>query len=194
MDDRKLKADALKVLSPLSTYHHQCHAASIELVRQGIATRVARGTCPEVGVHSWAVIGDCYDDDATIIDATLWSWRKDVSGIFVGKVSKYGHRPSGKGSIWDWGRPTCGTGKLIKLTPKFSLSRAAVAFMELLGPLDRAGWETLANGAPVQGWPAGEIFAAMDDTKALTAVVPIDKLGMLTDRNPGKLYLPEGNP
>ena len=42
--------------------------------------------------------------------------------------------------------------------------------------------------APVEDWPAGEIFAAMDDTEGLKALVPIDKLGMLTDRNPGGLY------
>jgi hypothetical protein len=28
----------------------------------------------------------------------------------------------------------------------------------------------------------------MDDTEALRALVPIDRLGMLTDRNPGGLY------
>lgn len=28
----------------------------------------------------------------------------------------------------------------------------------------------------------------MNDTPALSAVVPIDRIGMLTDRNPGGLY------
>lgn len=41
-----------------------------------------------------------------------------------------------------------------------------------------------------QNWPAAEIIAAIDDTKALSALVPIDILGMLTDRNPSGLYLP----
>jgi hypothetical protein len=38
------------------------------------------------------------------------------------------------------------------------------------------------------GFPAGEFLAAMDDTPATSALVPIDRLGMLTDRNPGGLY------
>jgi hypothetical protein len=45
-------------------------------------------------------------------------------------------------------------------------------------------------GSPVHGWPAAEIVAAIADTPSLAAYVPIDLLGMLTDRNPGKLYLP----
>lgn len=61
----------------------------------------------------------------------------------------------------------------------------------MLGPLDRRAWHLLASQAPVLGWPAAEIIAAMDDTEELSAFVPIDRLGMLTDRNPGGLYLPE---
>jgi hypothetical protein len=34
----------------------------------------------------------------------------------------------------------------------------------------------------------------MDDTPDLEALVPIDLLGMLTDRNPGGLYLPSNKP
>ncbi len=57
----------------------------------------------------------------------------------------------------------------------------------MLGPLDRRGWATLAH-APVEGWPAGEILGAMCDS-GMEAVVPIDIIGMLTDRNPSGLYL-----
>jgi hypothetical protein len=31
----------------------------------------------------------------------------------------------------------------------------------------------------------------MDDDERLSALVPIDILGMLTDRNPGNVYLPQ---
>lgn len=58
----------------------------------------------------------------------------------------------------------------------------------MVGPLDRPGWMRLAS-CPVGGWPAAEVLAAMDDTPALQTLVPIDRLGMLTDRNPGGLYL-----
>ena len=64
----------------------------------------------------------------------------------------------------------------------------ARAFLELVGPLDYHGWGVLAH-APVQGWPSGEILAAITDTKPLAVLVPIDRLGMLTDRNPGGLYM-----
>jgi hypothetical protein len=179
------KRAAMKILKPLSQYHHDCHGASLALVRAGIGTRVARGFCEGVGSqHSWVVIGDnCYDTQATIIDPTLWSYRKDVKGIYVGSQKKYSHTPHGQGSIWDWGKPVAQGGKPVKLEPKSPLSLAAKEFLSMIEPLDHHGWGILAS-APVQGWPAAEIIAAMDDTESLSALVPIDRLGMLTDRNP----------
>jgi hypothetical protein len=45
--------------------------------------------------------------------------------------------------------------------------------------------------APVLGWPAGEIIEAVCDTPGLgEVIVPVDRIGMLTDRNPDGLYLP----
>jgi hypothetical protein len=124
-----------------------------------------------------------------VIDPTLWSYRKSVAGVYVGPATRYEHTPHGAGSIWEWGKPVAGGGPVIELTPRVSLSADAVAFLEMLGPLDWKGWQTLQS-APVGGWPAGEIWAAMDDTEELTGGLQIDKLGMLTDRNPGRLYLP----
>lgn len=150
---------AAAALEPLSKWHHQCHAASLALVRAGIGTRVARGTCVGVGgQHSW--VGDMLDER---------------------------HRPHGYGSIWDYGRPARSGGPVIALTPKAPLGLAAREFLAMVGPLDARGWMALAH-APVNGWPAGEIFAAMDDTDALCVLVPIDILGMTTDRNPGGVY------
>jgi hypothetical protein len=183
------------VLGDLSTWAYQCHAASITLVKAlSRPSRVARGTCPGVGgQHSWVVLGDdCYDESAIIIDPTLWSYRDDVDGIYIGPASVHGHRPHGHGTIWRYGRPADPTGPVIELARP--VSRSARDFLSIAAPqgLDRQGWAVLAN-SPIGGWPAGEIIAAMDDTPELSELVPIDRLGMLTDRNPQGLYL-KGEP
>lgn len=183
-----------RFLAPLDRWSHQCHGASIELVKSELlpaGARVARGTCKGVGgQHSWVVIGDPYDPKAQIIDPTLWSYDDTVKGIWYGSAKDERHVPfgGGRGTIWDWGRPADPTGPIIELTPRDRLSSDALRFLETVGPLDRQGWWVLMR-APALGWPAGEIIAAMDDTEALTALVPIDLLGMLTDRNPGGMYL-----
>lgn len=193
MTDEQLRRQAMKILRPLKNWHHNCHGASFRLVQNGIGTRVARGFCKGVtSQHSWVVVGDCYKPEI-IIDPTLWSYRKDVKGIFIGAPDVYRHRPHGAGSIWQWGKPVAGDGPRVRLTPKAPLSAFAKEFLLLIEPLDREGWARLSS-APVEGWPAGEIFAAMDDTEELAALVPIDKIGMLTDRNPGGLYLPQNRP
>jgi hypothetical protein len=183
-----------RALAPLDRWSKQCHGASLELVRSEVlpeGARVARGTCRGVGgQHSWVVLGNPYDPGARIIDPTLWSYDKTVKGIWYGSATDGRHVPfgGGRGEIWDWGRPADPTGPTIELTPSFELSSAATGFLRVLGPLDRTGWMTLTQ-APMLGWPAGEIIAAMDDTEELAVLVPIDLLGMLTDRNPGGMYL-----
>lgn len=188
---------------PFTEWGGNCHGVSLEIVRSGllgVPCRVARGTCPGVsGQHSWIVIGDdCYDEDATVVDPTLWSYRDDVDGIWVGPADELPHCPHGLwaagpggtpvSNIFAWGRPPEAPDDPVVLTPKFELSLAAKDFVMMLGPLDETGWALLVNQAPVGGWPAGEIVAAMDDTPALSFRVPIDLLGMLTDRNPRGLY------
>lgn len=185
-----------ELLDPLDRWAHQCHAASVYLVKNGTfgPSRVVRGLCQGVmGQHSWVVLGlDCYDDEALIIDPTLWSYDRSVFGVWVGAYLAGRHVPHGYGDIWDWGRPEpAALGEAIALTPSAPLSPEAREFLAQLGPLDRQGWMTLASHAPVGGWPAGEIIAAIADTEQLSALVPIDRLGMLTDRNPGGLYLKE---
>ena len=189
--ERKLLINqAEQILDPVSDWARNCHAASLQIVRE-LGGRVARGWCEGVSSqHSWAVIGnDCYDPKALIIDPTLWSYDNAVKGVWSGTLRDGRHHPHGAGSIWEFGRPAYPTGEIVSLTPKKALSVKALRFLKRLGPLDRAGWHILASRAPVGGWPAGEILAAVDDTKALSALVPVDRLGMLTDRNPGKLYL-----
>jgi hypothetical protein len=178
--------------------HHQCHATSIALVKSGLIferlnPRVARGFCEGVGSqHSWVILGgDCYSETATIIDPTLWSYDPSVPDTWVGnmRIGKR-HVPHGSGHIFrDGGCPPAPCGPVVELAVE--LGPKAKAFMKLAAPigLDHRGWGILAH-QPVGGWPAGEIFAAMDDTPKLKALVPIDILGMVTDRNPSGLYLP----
>lgn len=184
---------AEEVLAPLDDWSHQCHAASLKLVKDGALgeCRVARGSCRGVaGQHSWVILGnDCYDRRATIIDPTLWSYDERVDPIWIGTYRSNRHHPHGQGSIWRWGRPDSPTGPVINLTPRQPFSANALSFLALLGPLDVHGWAQLAH-APVEQWPAGEILDAIYHTDNLSAYVPIDILGMVTDLNPGSLYLP----
>ena len=183
-----------KFLAPMTRWSLQCHAASLALVRSSLlpGSRVARGwAAGVVGQHSWVVVGhDCYATNAVIVDPTLWSYRGTPPAIWIGTARAGIHVPhNGAGNIWTYGRPRPATGPAVALSPKTPLSSAAQAFLATLGPLDARGWLDLL-GSPVRGWPAGEIIAALADTEALAALVPVDLLGMLTDRNPGGLYLP----
>lgn len=185
------------ILRPLKDFARQCHVASLKLVQEMDPAiwpecRVARGTCAGVGgQHSWVVLGkDVYAPDARIVDPTLWSYDPAVAGVWYGSAKDGRHVPhGGYGTIWEWGQPAPQSDAFVELTPAQPLSHSARSFIRLLGPLDRWGWGTLCD-APVAGWPAAEIIAAIADTKELAALVPIDRLGMLTDRNPGGLYLP----
>ncbi len=178
---------------PRDRWARNCHGVSLAIVKSGVLgqpARVARGTCAGVGgQHSWVVLGDdCYDPKVKILDATLWSYDQTVPVLWWGTYRDGRHTPHGHGSIWKYGRPLPGDGPPIELTPSKPFSRPARAFLELLGPLDAAGWMRLAN-APVGNWPAAEIIAAMADTSGTAGLIPIDTLGMVTDRNPGGLYL-----
>lgn len=197
---RKLAEDAEQTLASLDDLAYKCHAASVKLMNSGRfgTCRVARGLADGViGQHSWLVLGDdCYDDDAVIIDPTLWSYDSTVKGVWVGTYRDGLHRPHGKGSIWNWGRPNEAVGPVVTLTPRRPLSQTARNFLDMLGPLDADGWIMLAH-APVEGWPAGEIIDALCETpdpkiptQTFEVYVPIDIVGMVTARNPHGMYLP----
>jgi hypothetical protein len=183
--------EIVKKIGGLKRFAHQCHVASLEVIRTGLlpeTARVARGWCPKVpGQHSWVVIGDPYRDDVVFIDPTLWSYTNTPPKLLVGLNMSDGRRPHGHGSIWDYGRPEEPKEEVIKLKAK--LSSRAKEFLELAAPkgLDRRGWQILAN-SPVGGWPAKEIIGAMAKDKRLVSLIPIDIVGMLTDENPGNLY------
>jgi hypothetical protein len=178
-------------LGPKENWAHQCHAISLALVRSGLlpeGARVARGFTPGVrSQHSWAVLGDPYDPEVTVVDATLWSYDTTAPTIYVAPASDRPHVPHGSGSIWQWGRPPEPVSEVIELA--CDPGPRANDFLRLASPegLDQEGWRVLAH-APVGGWPSKEIFTAMNATPKLAAMLPIDILGMATDVNPKGLY------
>lgn len=181
---------------PLTAFAHQCHAASIQLVKSGYfgpKARVLRGTCRGVmGQHSWVGICDkteVYRHNIYVYDPTLWSYTGADPEVWEGKAITLGHRPHGHGSIFQWGRPDHPTDKVIDLAaPEGGWSPQAETFLDMLGPLDRRGWMVLFD-APMGDWPASEILEQASKTE-LAPFIPIDRLGMLTDLNPSGLYLP----
>jgi len=178
---------------PLSAFAHQCHGASIALVQSGLLPgpgdwRVARGSCKYVrGQHSWVVLGDPYKPDL-ILDPTLWSYRdQDPEVLVCGKRLGW-HVPHGSGQLIWFGDWPVGNGPIIRID-QHGLSLTARSFLAEIGPLDAQGWAKLASSPVEKGWPAKEIIEAMLDDTRLRAFVPIDIQGMLTDRNPGGMYL-----
>ncbi len=188
-------------------WFHNCHQASIEIVRAGYyeGARVARGSCRGVpGQHSWLIVPPPYpawalDDEkpyvynpvCTVIDPTLWSYDPTVTKIYK-QVNLQRHIPHGFGNIWDLGGPPpAPVDEVIELTPREDLSEEAHRFLDLAAPkgLDFRGWIHLAN-SPTGGWPSMEIIEAMHWTDRLRPLVPIDILGHLTDINPSGAYLP----
>lgn len=197
MTDADLARITADALVNLDTWKHQCHAAAIHVVKARVlpdGARVARGTADRVGAqHSWIVLGDPYDRNVRIIDPTMWSYRSDVDGVWVGTAADGIHRPFGSdGDIWTYGRPPTAAERDEEpiAIPTDGLSDNARRFLDLCGPLGRTGWSILLHG-PVSGWPAAEIIDAACDVPVLSAMAPIDIVGMLTDRNPGGLYLPD---
>lgn len=199
--DARALGELIKV--PYETWSGKCHEVSFKLLSTGRfgPGRIARGWNPHItGQHSWIVLHhNVYAPSAIIVDPTLVPYMRregepteGVEDIMVEEARRLSHRPHGAGSIWAAERPVCHGGEIIELTPSAELSGDAKLFLseEFLGPLDRRGWGQLVHG-PMEMWPAAEIIAAIDDTPALQALVPVDILGHLTDRNPGKCYLTE---
>jgi hypothetical protein len=92
------------------------------------------------------------------------------------------------GNIYQWGKPEAGDRPVIHLDTT-GMSTEAKRFLASLGPLDARGWMSLFSHAPVEGWPAGEIIERAYHNSQITALIPIDRVGMLTDINPDGLYL-----
>ena len=174
---------------PPEQWAGNCHGVSLGLLRTGEfgEGRVARGFAKGIiGQHSWIVLGnDVYDQDAVIVDPTILPATTGELEIVVNRARGLSNRPHGTGRIWDRGRPYNHGGETVELA--VPLSGEAKVFMSMIGPLDLRGWMQLAN-APVQGWPAGEILAAMMATPGLSAAPPIDHVGHVTDLNPKGLY------
>lgn len=192
-----------------TSWFHQCHAASIQIVKSGIfpGARVARGAAMGVGgQHSWVVLNspvgpgyaDCYDRDAQILDPTLWSYDEDVQGLWRGRNLDR-HQPHGFGP-WTSGKTITmedhgdrsmvweGAEKLGYQARGFLLDLGFITYSDRRAASTAVGWMKLAT-LPIQGWPSEEIINAMADDKRLSVFVPVDILGMLTLRNPSGLYL-----
>jgi hypothetical protein len=191
--------DAISI--PREQWAMRCHEISLAIVRTMFEpgdARVARGFCKGVpSQHSWVVtdqtvegsiIGaDCYDERCIIWDSTWWSYTGGDPEVWTTTTAEGFHTPHGTGSIWQWGRPNPATGPVVTLTPRKPWTPEAELFLSMLGPLDREGWIMLAH-APVEKWPAAEIIDAMCES-GLEGYVPIDIVGMLTDRNPSGVYM-----
>lgn len=175
------------------TWWKNCHGASLTIVRARLinGARVARGHATMVGLgqHSWIVVGDPYRPER-IIDPTRWSYEEGFMDAEIPSEQFKLYRPHGAGHFMTAGMPFNHGDREVRLIVNRPMSHEARNFLAMLGPLDIHGWMQVAH-LPVEGWPAGEIFGYMDDTPKLATLVPIDRLGMLTDRNPGGLYLPD---
>ncbi len=175
---------------PMVEWGATCHQTSLALIKAGLfpeGARVARGWSDGISSqHSWVAVGNPYDEDTPIVDPIRQHYVKSQDGIWYGTLRDKLHRPHGAGFIWEWGKPERGDGDIIVLDGK--LSAEAQDFLRLLGPLDFKGWHQLLVLAPVQGWPAGEIMTAADKDTNLAAILPIDRVGMVTEQNPGELY------
>lgn len=187
---------AMLVHADTPQWWHSCHGASLQVVRSRVfaGARVARGSCIGVpGQHSWVVVGDPYDP-TMIIDPTIWSYDLSLPVATIPRAEWGRYTPHGAGNIWDATMPrTAYSTKEKPIALAVPVSSQATSFLKMCGRLGKSGWWDLLH-SPVGGWPAAEIFAAAADTPELAALVPIDILGMLTDRNPGGLYLPEIGP
>jgi hypothetical protein len=198
--DTDLTTAIESAIGPLDKWAHQCHAASLALVRSGVLQdhiggtwRVARGVCKGVGgQHSWTVQGDVYDRTALIVDITLWSYDAEQDRVWVGTMGEDKlHRPFGDNDIWAAGCPLPGDGPDMPLdlppghrgSPFYNMLRDHVAYT------DRAFWMRLWSSNCMLGWPAAELLETFLDTYPDCAgLVPVDIIGMLTDRNPDGLY------
>lgn len=192
---------------PMEQRSKNCHATSIHIVASGVfgpEARVARGTHHAVvGQHSWVVIPGItrnervplvYDIHATVIDATLWSYDRHYDVIAVVENVLITWLPHGWGNIWDYGPPRRMEVDSTDYSPRLEgLSEEAADFLRRIGPLDVFGWMRLFS-SPMMGWPSQEIITAAAQDPVLRPLIPIDIVGMLTDLNPGGLYLMDKTP
>lgn len=184
----------------LAQWAKNCHAVSMQFCRSKIApegARVARGYHKMIASqHSWVAFGDPYGLRTQILDLSIWSYVCPESPVIVTGFN-YDclmhcggeYLPKGYGDIWGYGQPVVGDGERIR--PK-GLSDEAEHFLEIFFPdgLDVQGWHGLLN-SPVGGWPAKDVFECAWKDDRLKALCPIDVVGMVTDLNPGGMYLPE---
>jgi hypothetical protein len=189
----KLTVEAVEnLIGPIEAFYHNCHGASLALVRSGLlpeGSRVARGFVRGVrSQHSWALVAPdmVYDPQTYVVDLTLWSYVNDAPKLYIAKASKWPHVPHGQGMLRQ-GSYSVLNGPVIKTDVE--LSPGAQSFLDLWAPrgMTMDNWRLLLN-SPMQGWPSREVVLAAYKTKALSVLIPIDIVGLLTDENPNSLY------
>lgn len=183
-------------------WHNNCHAVSLAFLRKGLVEgRVARGSAEGVGVHSWIVLAqepgvkpNCYLDTAQILDPTIHCWHPGMEPLWQGIMADGMHHLPGRDSIWNHGCPLPGDGPPLELVvPDGPDPMGRRAFLKLLettggGPVTMETFRALYHG-PLQGWPAGALLdLLLDQHPDFETWVPIDVVGMLTERNPDGLY------
>ena len=193
------EAEVEEAIGPLDAWAMQCHAASVALINSDLFSdrfrRVARGTAQGVfGQHSWVVLGeDCYNPNAIIVDVTLWSYDPKQPRVLIDRAKNLSHLPHGSNSIWDAGCPIPGDDEDMPLDLPFMHKAEPFYRMvrEKVGRTDRRFWMSLWSSNAMLGFNASALLEAfLDRYPDQAAIVPIDIIGMLTDRNPSGLYLP----
>lgn len=180
-----------EAIGPIEKFHHQCHAASLALVKSGVLPgknwRVARGWSRGIGgQHSWAVQGDPYARSSRVVDITMWSYQRHIAKIYCPK-NLYDHEPHGYGYLVPQVIERPSIPEVTDL-PLERLSDETLEWLQMRYPngIGMQDLNRLVNG-PMLAWNSREFIGALSLSR-YKQFVPIDIRGMLTDENPGGLY------
>ena len=155
--------------------------------------------CSGVGSqHSWVVLsgrpGSMFEKKVPILDPTLWTYRDDVEGLYFNTAGGTPwHTPKGAGDLWDFSCPQSVGGD--ELIPREPITGGATAFLAFLkaqvgGPLSYGWWMRFFSQCPMANPPIlRELIDACYRDERIRGTIPIDIVGMLTDHNPGGLYM-----
>lgn len=177
---------------PRDKWANRCHEVAYALLvsslMDDVTARMARGWAQGISSqHSWIVTGnDVYDKTAKIIDPTYASNRGSRPMIMI-VDNLTSHSPHGYGEFSKFPESKGGKEFLPEFVSPSTRLWADMASMEV-GPLDAFWWAKMFSG-PMGGWPSRELVNWAYEEPALRALIPIDIVGMLTDRNPRGLYL-----
>lgn len=179
----------------------------------GKAYQVVRGWSMPIcsSQHSWVVIGDPLGvAGAIVIDVTRASYlRHEPQEVWVGRYGpKYAeYLPHGialnddgnkRVDLVDFGRiMPSKTEEVYPLSaePRTDMARAILRLMDA-HKFSRFDWGRVASRLPLTGWgkpgthyeTIADIFETMCEDPNLELLIPVDRLGHVTDLNPSELY------